>query len=352
MGRLVGGDWPTVLDRSQKVLALEPDNAEALTFKAAAERSLGDTEPTAPSPPVRRPPDVSTPTIAAPTSFANGRYQIKELLGEGGRKRVYKAHDTVLDRDVALAVIKTEGLDPTSRARMTREAQAMARLGDHPHVLQIFDLGDDTGQSYMVLPLMPGGSVEALLGTTEDRRLPLEQAIELAVRICGGLEFAHSKGIVQRDLKPGNVWLASDGKARIGDFGLAVAIDRSRLTQEGMMVGTLSYMPPEQAMGGDVTPQSDLYSLGAMLYERLPPNLSFIDAERVIVMRPSVNLAMGAGEMRIVSSDPKVQPVLNFNYFDHEFDRRRMREVVHLCLTRRAGGLQGHTGRARRTHRR
>ena len=85
------------------------------------------------------------------------------------------------------------------------------------------------------------------------------------MQVCRGLEFAHSKGIVHRDLKPGNVWLTAEGTARIGDFGLTVAIDRSRLTQEGMMVGTVSTCPPEQAMGGDVTPESDLYALGAML---------------------------------------------------------------------------------------
>ncbi len=173
-----------------------------------------------------------------PISFANGRYQVKKFLGEGGKKRVYQAHDSVLDRDVALAVIKTEGLDPTSRVRITREAQAMGRLGDHPHVLSIHDLGDEDGQPYMVLPLMPGGGVETLLEKAEDHRLPLEQVIDLAAQICRGLEFAHSKDIVHRDLKPGNIWLASDGTAKIGDFGLAVAIDRSRLTQEGMMVGT------------------------------------------------------------------------------------------------------------------
>ena len=110
---------------------------------------------------------------------------------------------------------------------------------------------------------MTGGDVESLLEAAEDHKLPLEQAIDLALHVCRGLEFAHAKGIVHRDLKPGNIWLTSDGTARIGDFGLAVSIDRTRLTQEGMMVGTVSYMPPEQAMGGEVTPQSDLYSLGA-----------------------------------------------------------------------------------------
>ncbi|MCH8103525.1 MAG: protein kinase, partial [Chloroflexi bacterium] len=97
--------------------------------------------------------------------------------------------------------------------------------------------------------------------------LPLDRTIEIGKAVCEGLEFAHARGIVHRDLKPGNVWLTEDGTAKIGDFGLAVMTDRSRLTREGMMVGTVSYMPPEQATGGEITPKADLYSLGAMLYE-------------------------------------------------------------------------------------
>ena len=115
----------------------------------------------------------------------------------------------------------------------------------------------------MVTELMGGGDVEGVIEVTTDHRLPLEQAIDIAKETCRGLELAHFRGIVHRDLKPGNVWLTENGTAKIGDFGLAVAIDRSRLTTEGMMVGTVSYMPPEQAMGGEVTPRADLYSLSA-----------------------------------------------------------------------------------------
>ena len=209
----------------------------------------------------------------APTSFASGRYRVEKFLGEGGKKKVFLAHDSLLDRDVAFALIKTEGLDAASRTRITREAQAMGRLGSHPHIVTVFDLGEEQAkggfetQPYMVTELMVGGDVEAIVEDAPDHRLPLEQAISIAVETCRGLEFAHSKGIVHRDLKPGNVWLTSDGIAKIGDFGLAVATDRSRPTQQGMMVGTVSYMPPEQAMGGEVSPRADLYSLGAMLYE-------------------------------------------------------------------------------------
>ena len=196
----------------------------------------------------------STKRTAAPqqpTSFANGRYQVHDFLGEGGKKRVYRAHDSVLDRDVALAVIKVEGLDPTSRVRITREAQAMGRLGDHPHVLSIHDLGEDKGQPYLVLPLMPGGEVETLLEKAENHRLPLEQA-----------------------------------------------------------------------MGGDVTPQSDLYSLGAMLYEMVTGRPPFLGDNSVAIIGQHINTppvaptwhnsecprALEALILRLLAKDPSERP--------------------------------------------
>jgi serine/threonine protein kinase len=191
-------------------------------------------------------------------SFADGRYTVTDFLGEGGKKKVYLAHDNTLDRDVAFALIKAEGLDNSSRQRITREAQAMGRLGDNPNIMPIFDLGEENGQPYMVQPLMRGGDVEALITSAEGGRLALEVALRVATEVCRGLDFAHGLGIIHRDLKPGNIWLTDDGTARIGDFGLAIATDRSRLTQEKMMVGTVSYMPPEQATGGEITPKADL----------------------------------------------------------------------------------------------
>ena len=242
--------------------------------------------------PGRASPEVPIPAPSPnqqPETFADGRYQVKRFLGEGGKKKVYLAHDTTLDRDVAFALIKTEGLDDTSRARIQREAQAMGRLGSHPHIVTVFDLGEEQNQPYMVTELMGGGDVEGLIEDATGHRLPLAQAVAIAVETCRGLEFAHSRGIIHRDLKPGNVWLTSDGIAKIGDFGLAVALDRSRLTTEGMMVGTVSYMPPEQAMGGEVTPKSDLYSLGAMLYEMVTGRGPFLGDDSVAIIGQHIN---------------------------------------------------------------
>ena len=233
-------DWERVHQLAEAVLDLDPNNLDAGQFIAAAERNRSRSASTGAAGPHSSadPGTLAPAALEQPTSFGNGRYQVTRFLGEGGKKKVYLAQDTLLDREVAFALIKTEGLDEVSRTRITREAQAMGRLGSHPHIVTVFDLGQEADQPYMVTELMGGGDVEGVLEDATDHRLPLEQAIDIAKETCRGLEFAHSRGIVHRDLKPGNVWLTGDGIAKIGDFGLAVAIDRSRLTTEGMMVGT------------------------------------------------------------------------------------------------------------------
>ncbi len=213
-------DWDVVHRRATEVLALDPENEEGEQLLRAA-RELGAASggaelPSDTSSPVER--IELEPSPDTPTSFANGRYEVTGFLGEGGKKKVYLVHDTTLDRDVAFGLVKAEGLDDASRQRITREAQAMARLGDNPNIMPIFDLGEENGQPYMVGPLMGGGDVEGLIENAEDGRLSLGDALRIAGEICSGLEFAHSKGIIHRDLKPGNVWLTDDGTARIGDF--------------------------------------------------------------------------------------------------------------------------------------
>ncbi len=284
-------NWRRVLELATEVLRFAPENDDAKSFLAVAEETLSSTagkeslKAARPAPG----PQTTTSTPTQPSSFADGRYEVKRFLGEGGKKTVYLAQDTTLDREVAFALIKTEGLDETSRTRIQREAQAMGRLGSHPHIVTVFDLGQERDQPYMVTELMGGGDVDGLIENAENHLLPLEQAVKIAQETCRGLEFAHSRGIVHRDLKPGNVWITADGIAKIGDFGLAVSLDRSRLTQEGMMVGTVSYMPPEQAMGGEVTPKSDLYSLGAMLYEMVTGRPPFLGDDSVAIIGQHIN---------------------------------------------------------------
>ena len=151
-------DWDALLQRAQAVLAMDPENRDALAFLATAERAIGAAAALPSSQPSTSIPNTApAATTDQPTSFANGRYQVKRFLGEGGKKQVYLAQDTLLDREVAFALIKTEGLDLVSRTRITREAQAMGRLGSHLHIVTVFDLGEHEGQPYMVTELMGGG---------------------------------------------------------------------------------------------------------------------------------------------------------------------------------------------------
>ena len=190
---------------------------------------LGEAEPTTAS--------AVAPESAPLPSFASGRYRVERFLGEGAKKRVYLAHDTRLERDVAIGVIKTEGLDAETRVRVEREARAMGRLGEHPHVVNIYDVVEDAAGLYVVSQYVAGGDLEARLREAPDHRLPVEEALRTADELCQALEHAHAREVIHRDLKPGNVYLAEDGTAQLGDFGLAVSLDRTRLTQEGTLLG-------------------------------------------------------------------------------------------------------------------
>jgi class 3 adenylate cyclase len=226
---------------------------------------------------------------AAPSSVAGGRFTVGRLLGEGSRKRVYLARDTRLERDVALAILKMDGLDDTGHDRLRREVQAMARLGDHPHVVTVHDIGEENGQPYVVSQLMPGGDVEGLIRAAPDRRVPIPQALTIAEQVCLALEHAHGHGVIHRDVKPGNIWLAADGTAKLGDFGLAASMARTRLTIPGSMLGTALYMAPEQAVGRPADARSDLYALGASLYEMVVGRPPFEGDDAVAVVSQHLN---------------------------------------------------------------
>ncbi|MFQ5665546.1 MAG: protein kinase [Candidatus Binatia bacterium] len=263
-----------------------------------------------------------SPGPALPAAFANGRYTVRRFLGEGARKRVYLACDTRLDRNVAIALIKTEGLDETGATRVRREAQAMGRLGSHPHIVTIHDIGDEHGQPYVVQELMDGGSLSDLIRAAPESRLEISTALRIGGEIASALSFAHQHGVVHRDVKPGNVWLTTGGRAKLGDFGLAVAPDRTRLTQAGVMLGTAAYMPPEQALGGDVAGRADLYSLGAMLYETLTGRPPFPGNDTVSVisqhlntpplppalLNPQVPQALDTLVLRLLAKSPEDRP--------------------------------------------
>ncbi len=266
----------------------------------------------------------SQPVVEAPqASFAAGRYQVAQLLGEGARKRVYLARDTRLEREVALSIIKADGLDDAGRMRVRREAQAMARLGDHPNVGTVHDIVEEDGQLYIVSEYMAGGDLDQVLDEAADkRRIAIGEAVRIATELCCALEHAHAHGVVHRDVKPGNVWLSRDGAVKLGDFGLAVSTDRTRLTHEGMMVGTAAYMAPEQALGRAADARSDLYALGATLYEMLTGRPPFLGDDAVSIIsqhihtppvaptwhNPKVSERIEAVVLAMLEKDPDKRP--------------------------------------------
>jgi len=302
-------DWPAVAELARAVLAIDADNQDApALLRAAVANGASGTDPHHHRP-VAEPERSASTSPALPASFVDGRYHVRRFLGEGGKKKVFLAHDESLDRDVAFALIKTEGLDSTGRQRIVREAQAMGRLGTHPHVVTIFEIGEEGGAPYVVTELMSGGDVEGLLKQA-DGALPLARTLAIAKDVARGLVFAHAHEVVHRDLKPGNVWLTADGTAKIGDFGLAVSLDRSRLTQHGMMVGTVAYMPPEQALGGETTPQADLYSLGAMLYEMVTGKPPFQADDPTAVISQHINTPPVAPSWRSEHCPPELEALI------------------------------------------
>ncbi len=230
------------------------------------------------------------PQPAAP-ELIDGRYRVEGLIGRGGRKRVYRARDsTDGDCEVAVAVFDTEGIEETVLARARREAQAMRKLGEHPNIVRVLDSGEEGRVPFIVSEYVGGGDLAGMLEECEGRRLEIDRATEIAIDVCRALEHAHGRGIIHRDLKPANVWLGDDGTARLGDFGLATTERRSREAVEGMLVGTVAYLPPEQALGRGSDARSDLYSLGAMLYELLTGEPPFPGADAVAIIGQHVNV--------------------------------------------------------------
>jgi class 3 adenylate cyclase len=240
-------------------------------------------EPPAAAPPSTQPPADAPELIA-------GRHRVEGFLGRGGRKRVYRARDTQdADCEVAIAVFDTEGIEETVLARARREAQAVRKLGEHPHIVRVLDSGEEDRVPFIVSEYVGGGDLASLLDECEGRRLEIDRAIAIAIDVTRGLEHAHSRGIIHRDLKPANIWLGDDGTARLGDFGLATTDRRSREAVEGMLVGTVNYLPPEQALGRTSDERSDLYSLGAMLYELLTGEPPFPGEDAVAIIGQHLN---------------------------------------------------------------
>jgi serine/threonine protein kinase/Tfp pilus assembly protein PilF len=217
--------------------------------------------------------------VTLPQGARLGPYEIVALIGAGGMGEVYKARDTRLNRTVAIKVLGAGvGGDPTMRRRLLREARSASAL-NHPHICTIYDVGEDDERQFIAMEWLEGETLNARLGRLPDGILPLDELLRYALQLADALDAAHATGIVHRDLKPANLWITRRGDAKILDFGLAKIVAPHdggetpttapdlRLTEMGSAVGTDAYMAPEQARGEPVDARSDLFSLGAVLYE-------------------------------------------------------------------------------------
>src|ERR671935_1587880 len=245
-----------------------------------------------------------------------GRYVLEELVRAGGMSSVFKARDTLLERRVALKILHPHFTDDEQYVeRFRREARAVASLS-HPNIVTILDRGEDEGRQFLVFELVEGRTLKEVLD--EEGWLPVRRALEIAIQVARGLAFAHEHGLVHRDVKPQNVILNGDGRAKVTDFGIARSLDVQGVTQSGAVLGTSNYIAPEQASGQPVDRTTDVYSLGVVLFELLTgevpfPGESFVAVAMqhvseappsVLEVRPDVPVRVARAVDRSLEKDP------------------------------------------------
>ena len=253
------------------------------------------------------------------TQVLGGRYVLGEVLGTGGMATVWRAADEVLGREVAVKVLSPQyAADAGFVARFEREARHAARLS-HPRLVTVFDCGIDNGTAFIVMELVAGRTLRQVLD--EARVLPPAQAAGIAAAVCEGLEVAHASGLVHRDIKPANI-VVSGGEVKVLDFGIARAEGTAGLTRTQAVLGTAAYLSPEQASGRPAGPQSDLYSLGCVLFEMLTGQPPFTADSAVglayrqvhddpgppSAQRPGVPAHLDGMTARLLAKDPAARP--------------------------------------------
>jgi serine/threonine-protein kinase len=224
--------------------------------------------------------NTSTVSTLLGTSL-NGRYRLEARIGAGGMSTVYRATDVTLERQVAIKLMNREvATDSDQLERFRREARAVAQLS-HPHIVGVIDAGEDDGRPYIVLEYVEGETLKERI--RRSGRLPIPEAVAYAIEIARALGAAHARHIVHRDVKPQNVLIDQEGSAKVTDFGIARTLEEDGLTADGRVLGTTDYVSPEQALGRPVTGQSDLYSVGIVLYEMLTGEVPFRGENQVAV---------------------------------------------------------------------
>ncbi len=203
----------------------------------------------------------------------NDRYQIIKTIGEGGMANVYLAYDTILDRNVAVKVLRGDlANDEKFVRRFQREALSASSLS-HPNIVEVYDVGEDNGQYYIVMEYIEGKHLKQLL--KKRGNLTITEVIDIMLQITDGIAVAHDSYIIHRDIKPQNIMILENGLVKITDFGIAMAMNAAQLTQTNSVMGSVHYLPPEQASGSGSTLQSDIYSMGILMYELLCGHLPY-----------------------------------------------------------------------------
>lgn len=248
------------------------------------------------------------------------RYVTEEKLGSGGMAEVYIAHDNLLDRQVAVKILhEAYRSDVEFIERFHREAKAAAKL-THPNIVSIFDVGVDNDDHYIVMEYVPGNTLKDKI--REEGALKISDAVTIAKDIASGLAHAHLNNLVHCDVKPHNILMTADGHAKIADFGIARAITESTMTYSGSVIGSVHYFSPEQAQGSTITPKSDVYSLGIVMYEMLTNKLPFTGDNAVAVamkhieeeptppsiFRAQIPPMLEAITLRAMSKNPEMRP--------------------------------------------
>ena len=215
-------------------------------------------------------------------SIFSGKYAVQEEIARGGMGVIYKAVHTALGRQVAIKVLNPQySSDPAFLKRFEREARAMARL-DHENVVRVFDVAQDGDSHYIVMEYFPGKDLKHLILDREN--ISWQEMLKISIQVANALSYAHSQGIIHRDIKPGNIMVEKNGRAKIADFGIAAATDEVSVTATGQIIGTPEYMSPEQAMGEVVDARTDLYSLGMVMYELLTGVTTFQGISRMAIV--------------------------------------------------------------------
>jgi eukaryotic-like serine/threonine-protein kinase len=212
-----------------------------------------------------------------PSPLGDGRYELERLIGEGRHKRVYLAIDQRIGGEVALALIKAEAFDDLGEARVWREFAAIARVSGHANTVAYYDSGEDAyGRPYVVTEHAGGGDLSHRIAAAGECAIALDEVLRISAQAASALDRVHSCGIVHRDVKPENLWLTVGGVVKLGDFGLSLDGGEQQPGAGESIEGTATYIAPEQALGAAADQRSDLYSLGAMLYELLCAQPPFV----------------------------------------------------------------------------